>query len=298
MSDARTATPARWRDADLGARREIEVPGGRIAVFEAGEGAPVVFVHGVLANANLWRRVVARLSDRYRCVTLDLPFGAHTTAMPGADLTPPALAAMVAAAIEALDAGPVTLVGNDSGGAVCQIVATTRPGLVGRLVLTSCDAYDNFPPRFFGYLKVVVRVPGGIGALLNTLRLLPPLRRLPIAFGWLANRPLPRAVSDSYVLPACVDPGVRDDLHRVLRGLDRRHTIAAAKRFGDFTSPVLIAWSERDRFFPAAHAERLAADLAGARLAWIPGARTFSPEDQPARLASAIAGFVPEQAAR
>ncbi|KAB2386213.1 alpha/beta fold hydrolase [Actinomadura montaniterrae] len=298
MSDVQAATRAGWRDADLGTRREIEVPGGRIAVFEAGQGEPVVFVHGVLVNANLWRRVVARLSDRYRCVTLDLPFGAHTVALPGADLTPPALAAMVAGAIEALDLGAVTLVGNDSGGAVCQIVATTRPELVGRLVLTSCDAYDTFPPRFFGYLNLAARVPGAIGTLLSALRFLPAMRRLPIAFGWLTRRPLPRPVTDSYVLPACVNHGVRDDLRRVLRGLDPRHTLAAAKRFGAFTSPVLVAWSERDRFFTAAHAERLATDFPDARLEWIPGARTFSPEDQPARLASAIAGFVPQRAAR
>lgn len=292
MTDVRADIRPWWRDPTLGPGREIALSAGRLGVFEVGAGEPIVLVHGLLVNANLWRLLVRQLSGEFRCVTLDLPFGAHMVSMPGADLTPPGLAALVVDAIEMLDLGPVTLVGNDTGGAVCQLIATTRPDLVARLVLTSCDAYDNFPPRTFGYLKLVAHVPGAITLLLNTLRKLPALRQLPFAFGWLSNRPLQRDVSDSYVLPACVGRDIRDDLRRILRSLDRRHTLTAASRFGDFARPVLIAWSEQDRFFPIAHAERLAGDFPGARIEWIPGARTFSAEDQPVRLATAIADFV------
>ncbi|GAA1671748.1 alpha/beta fold hydrolase [Fodinicola feengrottensis] len=249
-----------------------------------------MFVHGLLVNANLWRRIVPSLAADFRCVVLDLPFGSHATAMPAADLTPPGLAGLVAEAIEALGVGPVTLVGNDTGGAICQIVATTRPELLKRLVLTSSDAYDNFPPKAFGYLKVLASVPAAM-LLLNALRLR-PLRRFPLAYGLLSARRVPRSASDSYALPACVSGGVRADLRRLLRGLDKRHTLAAARQFAKFDRPVLIAWSQRDCFFPMSHAERLKNDFPDARLEWIPGARTFSPEDQPARLVSAIARFV------
>ncbi|WP_123670546.1 alpha/beta fold hydrolase [Actinocorallia herbida] len=286
-----TEARAWWRDPALGARRELTLPTGTVAVSETGSGEPIVFVHGLLVNANLWRLVVPGLADRFRCLTLDLPFGAHAGSVPDADLTPPGLAALVVAALEALDRGPVTLVGNDTGGAVCQLVAVSRPDLVARLVLTSCDAYDNFPPKAFGYLKPVAAVPGGLAALLTALRL-PALRRLPIAFGRLSRRTVPRKVSDTYVLPACVGRDVRADLRRVLRGVDRRHTLEAARRFGGFTRPVLIAWSADDVFFPAGHAERLAADFPDATLTWIPGARTFSAEDAPEALAASIAAFV------
>jgi pimeloyl-ACP methyl ester carboxylesterase len=126
--------------------------------------------------------------------------------------------------------------------------------------------------------------------LLNSLR---PnvLRRLPIAFGWLA-REIPRQVSDTYVLPGLMGRDVRDDLRRSILDLHPRHTLAAARRFAGFDHPVLIAWSERDHFFPASHAERLAADFPNARLTWISGALTFSPEDQPEQLAAAISDFM------
>jgi pimeloyl-ACP methyl ester carboxylesterase len=145
---------AEWRAESLGPAREIELPQGRLRVHDIGTGPTLVFVHGALVNANLWRKVVGQLSDRFRCVTLDLPFGSHLVPMPpAADLTPPAAAALIADAIAALELDDVTLVGNDTGGAICQLVATRRPERIGGLVLTSCDAFDNFPPKVMQPLK-------------------------------------------------------------------------------------------------------------------------------------------------
>ncbi|WP_327145119.1 alpha/beta fold hydrolase [Nocardia sp. NBC_01327] len=290
MIDSTTTARASWRAADLGVRREISLPQGRMAVFESGSGRPIVFVHGLLVNANLWRRVVPRLAGEFHCVTVDMPFGSHTLSMPGSDLTPPGMAELICGAIEALGLGPVVLVGNDSGGALCQLVATTRPDLVERLVLTSCDAYENMPPLLVRAIRLTARIPGGLSLLMSALRV-PWVRNSPIAFGALAIRPIEPQAADSYVLPAGIARDIRDDLRRALFGQHRRHTLGAAAHFADFDLPVLIAWSGRDPIFPMAHALRLATDFPHARLEVIPGARGFSPEDQPARLATAIAEF-------
>jgi pimeloyl-ACP methyl ester carboxylesterase len=285
---------ATWRDPRLGTAREIDLPQGTIRCFEAGTGAPIVFVHGVLVNANLWRKVVARLAPDFRCIALDLPLGSHTRAMPaGSDMSPPALADLIADAIAALELDDVTLVGNDTGGALCQLVVTRRPERIGRLVLTSCDYRDNFPPPMFGYLKLVARVPGAMKALFAPMRLRAP-RHLPFAFGWLVKRPIDRDAEDSYVYPGMALPGVESDVKRFLKSIDKRHTNEAADRLLDFDKPALIAWSREDRFFKPAHAEQLAKDLPDARLEWIDDARTFASEDQPERLADLIAAFVRE----
>jgi pimeloyl-ACP methyl ester carboxylesterase len=207
-----------------------------------------------------------------------------------ADLSPPALADLIADALAALELEDVTIVGNDTGGGLTQILATRRPERLGRVVLTSCDAFENFPPKLFRYVLAPARVPGSIPVVYGGLRLR-PLRRLPIAYGWLSNeRPEPEA-EDSYVLPVLTRGDVRRDLRKLLGGLDPRHTLDAAAKLTGFEKPVLIAWSAGDRFFPPAHAERLARLIPDARLEWIEGARTFSAEDAPERLASLIAGF-------
>jgi pimeloyl-ACP methyl ester carboxylesterase len=285
------AERASWRSDALGPARRIELDAGAIRAHVIGDGPSVVFVHGLLVNANLWRNVVSRL-DGCRRVALDLPLGSHLESMPReADLSPPGLADIVADAIEALELDDVTVVGNDTGGALAQILAARRPERLARLVLTSCDAFDNFPPRFFRIVLAPARVPGVIPVAFAGVRVR-ALRRLPIAYGWLSSEAIDPRAEDSYVLPGLTRGEIRRDVRRVLAGLDARHTLEAAIRLPAFRKPVMIAWSSDDRFFPAEHAERLAKLFRDSRLEWIEGARTFSPEDRPDRLAELIASFV------
>jgi pimeloyl-ACP methyl ester carboxylesterase len=285
------AERASWRSEALGASRTLELSEGRIRAHVTGEGPPIVFVHGILINANLWRKVVPRLEGCTR-VTLDLPLGSHLEPMPaGADLSAPGLALMIAEAIEALELDEVTVVGNDTGGGLTQLMAVRRPERLARVVLTSCDAFDNFPPRFFRIVLAPAQIPGAIPVVFAGMRLR-PLRRLPIAYGWLSNEPIEREAEDSYVLPVLTGGGIRRDLRKVLAGLDSKYTLDAAARLTALDKPALIAWSTEDRFFPPAHAERLAKVIPDARLEWIEGARSFSPEDRPERLAELIGAFV------
>jgi pimeloyl-ACP methyl ester carboxylesterase len=284
---------------DLGAAREVELDAGTIAYRERGEGPPVVFVHPVFTNGDLWRGVVPAVAERGRCLTPDWPLGSHATPMRAdADLSPPGLADLVADFLDALDLSDVTLVGNDTGGAVSQLVVARRPERVGRLVLVSCDAFEVFVPRLFAYMKLMARTPGATFLAAQALRSR-GFRRLPITYGWLAHTTLERAASDSYVRPLIRSRGIRRDANKVLRGLHPRHTLAAAERFGDFDGPVLVAWGEDDRFFPRSLGERLAQAFPRGRLEIVRGARTFVAEDRPRQLAALIARFVtePERAA-
>jgi pimeloyl-ACP methyl ester carboxylesterase len=282
---------ASWRSEALGPARAVELSKGRIRAHVTGDGPPIVFVHGALVNANLWRKVVPRL-EGYTRVTLDLPLGSHLESMPAdADMSAPGLALMISEAIEALDLDQVTVVGNDTGGGLTQLVGVRRPERIARLVLTSSDAFDNFPPRFFRIVFAPARIPGVIPVGFAGLRLR-PLRRLPIAYGWLSKKPIEHDAEDSYVLPMLTRGEIRRDVRRVLAGLDPKYTLDAAARLTAFDKPVLIAWSADDRFLPTEHAERLAKLLPDARLEWIEDARTFSPEDQPERLAELIGSFV------
>ena len=282
---------ASWRSDELGPARVLDLDGGRrIRAHVTGDGPPLVFAHGALVNANLWRKVVPRL-DGFTRVTLDLPLGSHLEPMPkGADLRPPALANLIADAIEALELDEVTLIGNDTGGALTQLVATSRPERLGAIVLTSCDAFDNFPPRLFRVALAPARLPGAIPVAFGGLRLR-PFRRLPFAFGWLTSSPIDRDAEDSYVLPVLTRREIRPDVRKLLGGLDPSYTLDAAAKLTSWRKPALIAWSAEDRFFPREHAERLAQVIPDARLEWIEGARTFSPEDRPERLAELILDF-------
>jgi pimeloyl-ACP methyl ester carboxylesterase len=274
--------------------KQIDLPAGPVRYRDAGAGAPIVFVHGALVDGTLWRKVMPLLEERFRCVAPDLPLGSHRLAMPEtADLSPPALAKLVADFLAALELERVTLVGNDTGGAICQLVATRHPDRLGRLVLTPCDAYEHFPPPAFKYLPLTGRIPGATAILAQSMRI-DAMRRLPFAYGWLSKRPISSEILGRWVEPLRGDAGVRRDTGKVLRGMSKRYTLEAAERLPDFDRPTLIAWAPEDRFFKLRLGERLAEAIPDSRLVRIDDSYTFVSEDQPERLAEAIAEFIGE----
>jgi pimeloyl-ACP methyl ester carboxylesterase len=270
--------------------KEIDLPAGRIRYREAGGGKPVVFVHGYLVDGRLWDGVVDRLSDRHRCIAPDWPIGAQQIAMkPDADLTPPGIAATISSFLEALDLEDVTIVGNDSGGAMSQVLVTRHPERIGRLVLTNCDTHENFPPGIFKAMPPIAALPGGMALLAAPFRI-PALARA--AFRPFARATIPPELIASWMQPGLHDPGVKRDAKKVTAGMNKRHTLEAAEKLRGSDLPILLTWARGDKYFPISYAERLASEAGNARLVEIPDSKTFVPLDQPQRLSEEIAKFV------
>jgi pimeloyl-ACP methyl ester carboxylesterase len=274
--------------------REVSLSAGTIRYRDHGTGRPIVFVHGILVNGLVWRKLIPLLEGDARCIVPDWPLGSHSVAMrPDADLTPHGVARLIAEFLDALDLRDVVLVGNDTGGALCQLVVGERPERVGALVLTPCDAFENFPPKMFRPLLAAAAAPGGLAAALAPMRV-PAARRLPLAYGGLTKRPVPDEVTDTWVGPPLSDADVRRDLARFLRTVKPEITLDAAARLPAFAKPVLIAWAGEDRFFPIDHGRRLAALFPNARFEEVADSRTFVSEDRPDALAALIAAFLRE----
>jgi len=264
---------------------EIELSAGTIDYTDTGGDGPVlVLLHGLMMDASLWDGVIANLSADYRCVAPTLPLGAHRHPMrPDADLSLPGIARLVAEFCDRLGLDDVTLAGNDTGGALVQLLmADPRPWL-GRAVLASCDAFDNFPPGLTGRTLVLTGKlsPGMFGLFMQQMRLR-PVRRLPIAFGWLTKRG--DAATARWMRPVLTQPGIRRDTVRVLRAAaaDKRLLVTAAERLPEFKHPALVVWASEDRVMPPEHGQRLAGLLPEARLVEVADSYTLIPLDQPA----------------
>jgi pimeloyl-ACP methyl ester carboxylesterase len=275
----------------------VELDAGTIRYRDTGSGPTIVFAHGLLVDGSLWRKVTPLLDGEFRCVVPDLPLGSHREAMKAdADLTPPGVAKVLADFMAALELHDVTLVGNDTGGAISQLVAANHPERLGRLVLTPCDAYENFLPPFFRPLQYAAKVPGLLTGLVQPMRLR-ALQRGPMGFGLLISpQNIDPDVLDAWLRPYLTTGGVRRDAIKFLKSISNRYTIEAAETLRSFDRPTLIAWAPEDRFFKLRFAERLADEIPNARLVRIEDSRTFVSEDQPERLAEEIASFVRESA--
>jgi pimeloyl-ACP methyl ester carboxylesterase len=276
---------------------QLELTQGTVQYREEGSGPPVVLIHGALVDGHVWDRVISKLSPRARCIVPDLPLGSHRIPMnEDADLSPLGLGRLIAELIERLELADVTLVGNDTGGALCQITTAYHPDRIGRLVLTNCDAFENFPPRTMRFaVRALAYTPGMVAstALLGRIRW---VRDKSMEVMRLTVEPVPDELVNSWIVPLR-DRRIRRDLVRVLRGMSSKHTLAAAERLRRFDRPVLIAWGTEDRMFSFKDAERLESLLPDARLEKIEHSRAFVQMDEPERLAELVAEFASQQTA-
>jgi len=281
----------------MAANSEIQLSAGTIAYEDTGGSGPVIlFVHGLLASGMLWASVVPQLAGEARCIVPELPLGAHATPMkPDAELSPRSVAALIAELMEKLDLCDVTLVGNDTGGAICQLVATEHPERLGGLVLTPCDAFEHFFPPAFRPMQWAAKVPGLLAASLQPVRIR-AVRNSPLGFGWLSKRGIPDEAADQALGNYFGNRAVRRDTERFVRNVSNKDTLAAAELLRDFHKPVLLAWAREDKYFKVKLAERLLERLPNGRLELIDDSYTFVPIDQPERLARLIREFVRDDA--
>lgn len=272
---------------------EIQLSAGTIAYEDTGGSGPVVlFVHGLLASGMLWAPVVEQLRGDTRCVIPELPLGAHAKPMnPDAELSPRSVAALIAEFMEKLDLRDVTVVGNDTGGAICQLLVTEHPERVARMVLTPCDAFEHFFPPAFRPMQWAAKIPGGLAAGLRPVKIR-AFRESPLGFGWLSKRGIPDEAMDSAFGNYFGNKAVQRDTEKFVRQVSKKDTLAAAEKLRDFHKPVLLAWAREDKFFKVKLAERLLERLPNGRLELIDDSYTFVPIDQPERLAQLIREFV------
>jgi pimeloyl-ACP methyl ester carboxylesterase len=273
----------------------VELSSGTIEYEDTGgEGPAIVLLHGLIMDGSLWRQVVEQLRGRHRCLLPTLPLGAHRIPMRAdADLSMRGIAAIVGEFIEALDLHELTLAMNDWGGAQL-LIGGRQDARIARLALCSCEAFDNVPPKGAARaLPYVARVPGGLAAALLPFRF-DALRRLPMTYGPLSKRPVPREVMDRWFGPIAEQPEIRRDLRKYILSArqGRRELLAASEALRSFDRPALVAWAREDRLMPLEHGRRLSELLPRAELAEIEDSYTLIPEDQPAVLARHLSALM------
>src|SRR5262249_38561212 len=198
------------------------------------------------------------------------------------DVSVTANAEMLKQFLDALRIDQVDLVGNDSGGGICQIFAATHPERIRTLTLTDCDTHDNWPPEAFKpFLEMAAK--GGLRSTLEVMLANKSVYRSPDALGPAYEHP--ESLSDesieTYLRPLIRTEQRLHDFQRFLAAFDNNHTLAIETRLKQLKAPTLIVWGTDDVYFDVKWSHWLASTIPGTRRRIeFEGARIFFPEER------------------
>ncbi len=259
---------------------------GGVSYTDVGQGPVTLFVHGVFTNGRLWRNCVRLLSDHRRCVSVDLPGHGHTR--PTGHPSVWGLADAVGTVIDGLGLRDIHLVGNDTGGAVSQVVLTRDRGKFATFALTNCDTEGNFPPAAFR--------PAVWAAKSGLLRVVgkPLVRRPTIAkqiyrTGYQHVSAVPDDVIADYLAPILgTAEGVRF-MTALLSSMHPQQLAPIRPLLQTCEVPTAIVWGTGDIFFRRPWADWLVDLIPGATsVTEIPGGRLFFPDERAPELVDAL----------
>lgn len=266
-------------------RSRVETAFGELAYVAVGEGEPALFVHGIFASSYLWRHVIGALSDEYRCLAIDLPGHGRSPGRPGQDLSFAGLADLLDALCDELSLAPVHLVGNDTGGAICQVFAGRHPARVRTLTLTNCETEGKVPPPGAEKLFEAARA-GHLQTLAHRMATDHEFARSEHGLGTGFERP---ALLEEYDLEAYLEPFASPTgaatLERLVVSLDDGDIRAVRSGLATLKAPTLIVWGTGDVYFDKATADGLSERIGSAReLVELDGAKLFFPDERPDEL--------------
>jgi len=262
-------------------QRKIETPSGTIGYVEQGRGPVALFVHGVLLNGYLWRHQLAQLGDSRRCIAVDLLAHGNTEISATQDVSVTANAHMLAQFLDAMEIDQVDLVGNDSGGGICQIFAALYPKRLRSLALTNCDAHDNWPPEAFKPFVAMVAA-GGLAGALSSMLADKSVYRSALAPAYERPEDVVDDTIETYLRPLVRSEQHTRNMERFVNAFDCRHTVQIEEQLKRVQAPTLIAWGTDDIYFDLKWSLWLANAIPGTRKrVEFASARIFFPEERP-----------------
>ena len=258
---------------------------GGISFTDVGRGPVTLFVHGVFTNGRLWRNCVRRLSENRRCISIDLPGHGHTP--PTGEPSVWGWADAVGTVISELGLRDIHLVGNDTGGAVSQVVLTRDTTRFASFALTNCDTEGNFPPPAFR--------PAVWAAKAGLLRISKPLARLPkvakqiYRTGYEDVSAIPDDVITDYLAPILGTPDGARFMTALLTSMTPEQLAPIHPLLQRCQVPTAIVWGTGDIFFKRNWADWLVDLIPGATgVVEIPGGRLFFPDERAGELVDAL----------
>jgi pimeloyl-ACP methyl ester carboxylesterase len=264
-------------------RREVVLPNGTtVGYVDVGDGPVALFVHGIFLSSYLWRHVVDEIRSERRCIAVDLVGHGATIAGKGVQFTMTSQAEMVVALLDHLELDEVDLVGNDTGGGVCQVIAANHPERLRSLTLTNSDTHDNWPPQALDTVEKIAN-ERAIAAVAGLMAADHDLARSPdgLGVGYQYPERLSADAIAAYANPLITDPRRARLIEDFLINPDVTELTGLKPNLATLHVPTAVIWGDADIFFGPKWAFWLCELIPGCKsVTWLAGAKLFFPDDR------------------
>jgi pimeloyl-ACP methyl ester carboxylesterase len=272
--------------------RTVDAGGVSFLVRSAGDGDPVLLLHGFPQTGDCWHRVAESLSVRHRVIVPDLPGFGRSSSPPSYDAA--AVAGTLGALLDAVDAPRATIVGHDWGGSLSFALALAHPERVERLVVTNAPFRKLDLKRGFHFLAFNIPMLPEVAFRLAGDRLVTFMLRAGSARKEVMHDDAVRPYVEAYRTGANVTSAM-SYYRTVTRSVIARRFRRGPSSDGPprrIAAPTLIVWGMRDPALPASVLESIERDIPQARVVRLDDVGHFVPDEAPEELARAIEDFI------
>ncbi|BDS11511.1 alpha/beta fold hydrolase [Aureispira anguillae] len=273
--------------------KTVKIERNIIEYQDLGKGQPIIFIHGAFSNGNTWRKVIPQLSNNYRCIIPEWPFGGHKVPILNElDFSPDGIAELIAKLITKLGLHNSIIIANDTGGAYAQVFASKYNEMISHLILSNCEGFEIFPPKKFKSLSTMVKIPGYMWLMAKLFSYKASLK-WDMTFGLLSHKLTKEDISELYVKNFVKNNLIREDFRKMAVQWDPLYTERAAIKLVEFNKPVLITWGKDDfKLFPMELGKKLKTIFPNVKFVEIENSKTYVQEDNPIALVESINQFL------
>jgi pimeloyl-ACP methyl ester carboxylesterase len=286
------STVKSWREVDWQHQlRTVKIDGDGLSYVELGEGEPVLAIHGLGGNWNMWLENLPALAQRHRVIAVDLPgFGRSAPSADGIAIH--GYSRALSRLLEELALEQTVLIGNSLGGWIAADIALRAPERVRALVLVDAGGVVPTPSErrkalaiMEGAARLAPYAPRFRSAVASRRR----LRSLALRYTFARPADLPADLV-YMALPPDPDPG----FSAALFAAKRSWSDAWCDRLSEIACPTLIVWGDRDSLLPLRHAREYARRIVGSRLRIISQAGHLPMLERPGEFNRLVLEFLAE----
>ena len=272
--------------------KTIEIDTISIGLREFGKGKEVFFIHGFPTHGYTWRKIIPKLSKKYKCNVIDLPGLGDSKWSNNTKFDSKSQASYIIKLIEKMEISKCSLIAHNSGATIARVIAIEKPNLIEKLILINTEIPNHRPPWIPFYQRVGLLIPNLIRKALSQNWFIKSSMGFKEAYSDISMLNNPDNLTP-YIKPIISSKERTIGAFKYLKGIDWKVVDDFKESHKKIKSKTLLIWGENDKTFPIKYAKKMITQFNGnCKLKKVSGASLLPHEEKSEEVGNLIIEFL------